>query len=249
MIENEVKLERQHMVLNIFVRTELEQLRDDLLSMAGHELRTPLAVLKLQTQYLHRRLATQGFYDDVAILAKMEVQIQKLERLNADLLSVSKIQAGRLEYVQGRVDLNQLLRESAGVMHQIHPTHTIVVRGAAPTSVLGDAGRLGQVFNNLLSNAIKYSPHADTVEVEIGSSAEAITISVRDHGIGIPQEQRERIFERFYRAIDASRQGFPGLGIGLYLVAEIIKQHGGMIRVESVMGQGSTFHVVLPLTR
>ncbi len=237
------------MALDTFVYTEAELLRADWLSIAGHELRTPLAVLKLQTQYLHRHLATQGLYDDVAILAKMEAQIQKLERLNGDLLNVSKIQAGRLEYVEGRVDLNQLLRESAGVMHQIHPTHTIVVRGAAPTSVLGDAGRLGQVFSNLLSNAIKYSPHADTVEVEIGSSAEAITISVRDHGIGIPQEQHERIFERFYRAIDASRQGFPGLGIGLYLVAEIIKQHGGTIRVESVMGQGSTFHVVLPLTR
>src|SRR5215469_12431103 len=151
MIENEVRLERQHMVLTSFVRTEPEQLRDDLLSMAGHELSTPLAVLKLQTQYLHRRLATQGLDEDVAILATMEAQLQKLERLNADLLHVSKMQAGRLEYVQGRVDLNQLLRECAGVMQQIHPTHTIVVRGAAPTGVLGDAGRLGQVFNNLLS--------------------------------------------------------------------------------------------------
>ena len=237
------------MVLDTFVYTVAEPLMADWLSIASHELRTPLAVLKLQTQYLHRRLATQGLYDDVAILTTMEAQIQKLERLNGDLLNVSKIQAGRLEYVEGRVDLNQVLQESAEVMHQMYPTHTIVVRGAAPTGVLGDAGRLGQVFSNLLSNAIKYSPHADTVEVEIGSSAEAITISVRDHGIGIPQEQRERIFECFYRAIDASRQGFPGLGIGLYLVAEIIKQHGGTIRVESVMGQGSTFHVVLPLTR
>jgi len=237
------------MVLDTFVYTEAEPLRADWLSIASHEFRTPLTVLKLQTQHLHRRLARQGLDEDDAILAKMEMQLQKLERLQGDLLNVSTMQTGRLAYVEGRVDLNQVLRESAVVMHQMHPTHTIVVRGAAPTSVLGDAGRLGQVFSNLLSNAIKYSPHADTVEVEIGSSAEAIIISVRDHGIGIPQEQRERIFECFYRAIDASRQGFPGLGIGLYLVAEIIKQHGGTIRVESVMGQGSTFHVVLPLTR
>jgi signal transduction histidine kinase len=86
------------------------------------------------------------------------------------------------------------------------------------------------------------------VEVEIRSSAEAITISVRDHGIGIPQDQREKIFERFYRAVDPSTNPIPGLGIGLYLVAEIIKHHGGMITVESAMGQGSTFHVALPLT-
>src|SRR5260370_18396733 len=109
MIENEVKLERQHMVLNIFVRTEPEQLRDDFLSIASHELRTPLAVLKLQTQYLHRRLATQGLYDDVAILTTMEAQIQKLERLNGDLLNVSKIQPGSLENAERRVHPNHRL--------------------------------------------------------------------------------------------------------------------------------------------
>ena len=237
------------MVLDTFIYTEPEQLRDDFLSMAGHELRTPLTVLKLQTQYLHRHLARQGLHDCVAILAQMEAQIQKLERLNGDLLDVSNMQAGRLEYVQESVDLNKLLQESAEVMHQMHPTHTILVHGRATTCVVGDPDRLGQVFSNLLSNAIKYSPRADTVEVEIRSPAEAITISVRDHGIGIPQDQHEKIFERFYRAVDPSTNAIPGLGIGLYLVAEIIKHHGGTITVESALGKGSTFHVVLPLTR
>jgi signal transduction histidine kinase len=123
-----------------------------------------------------------------------------------------------------------------------------VVRGAATTSLVGDPDRLGQVFSNLLSNAIKYSPLADTVEVDIHSSAEAITICVHDHGIGIPQDQREKIFERFYRVVDPSTNAIPGLGIGLYLVAEIIKHYGGTITVESAMGKGSTFHVALPLT-
>jgi signal transduction histidine kinase len=199
------------MVFNIFSRTEPEQLRDDFLSMAGHELRTPLAALKLQTQYLHRRLARQGLHDDVAILVKMEAQIQKLERLNGDLLSVSNRQAGRLVYVEELVDLNQVLQESAEVMHQMYPTHTIVVRGAATAYLIGDTERLGQVFINLLSNAIKYSPFADMVEVDIYSSAEAITISVSDYGIGIPQDQHEHIFERFYRAVDPSTQAFPGV--------------------------------------
>jgi signal transduction histidine kinase len=219
-----------------------------LLSVASHELRTPLTVLKLQTQHLHRRLTGQGLYDCVAILAKMEAQIQKMERLNADLLNVSNLQVGGLVYVEERVDLNQVLQESAEVMHQIYPTHTIVVRGAATTGLLGDKDRLGQVFSNLLSNAIKYSPFADTVEVDIGSSAEAITISVRDYGIGIPQDQREHIFERFYRAVNLSTKAFSGLGIGLYLVAEIIKHYGGTITVESALGKGSTFQVVFPLT-
>lgn len=230
------------MVLDTFVYM-------DVLSVAGHELRTPLAVLKLQTQHLHKRLARQGLDDDVAILAQMEAQIQKLERLNGDLLNISNIQTGKLSYVQERVDLNKLLQESAEVMNQMHPTHTILVHGSATACVVGDKDRLGQVFSNLLSNAIKYSPRADMVEVEIRSSAEAITISVRDHGIGIPQDQREKIFERFYRAVDPSTNPIPGLGIGLYLVAEIIKHHGGTITVDSALGQGSTFHVALPLTR
>jgi signal transduction histidine kinase len=235
------------MVLDSFVHTEPEPRRDDLLSMVSHELRTPLTVLKLQTQHLHKRLARQGLHDCVAILAQMEAQIQKLERLNADLLSVSNRQTGRLEYVQESVDLNQVLHECVDSMHQMHPTHTIVMRGAAPTCLLGDTDRLSQVFSNLLSNAIKYSPSADTVEVEIHSSAEAITIRIRDHGIGIPQDQREKIFECFYRAVDPRTHTFSGLGIGLYLVAEVIKRHGGTVTMESAIGKGSTFHVVLPL--
>ena len=244
-----MRRERRPTVLDTFDYPEPEQLRDDLLSVASHELRIPLAVLKLQTQHLHKRLARQGLHDCVAILAQMEAQIQKMERLNRDLLSVSKRQIGRLEYVQERVDLNQVLQESAEVMHQVYPTHTIVVHGVATTCLLGDKDRLGQVFNNLLSNAIKYSPDADTVEVEIHSSAEAITIRVRDYGVGIPQDQRKHIFERFYRAVDPSTQGVPGLGIGLYLVAEISKHYGGTITVESALGKGSTFHVAFPLTR
>ena len=234
------------MVLNTFACMEPEQLRDDWLSVASHELRTPLTALKLQTQYLHNRLARQGLHDDVAIIAQMEAQIQKLERLNGDLLNVSNMQAGGLAYVEECVDLNQVLQESAEMMQQMYPTHTIVVRGAATTCLVGDKDRLGQVFSNLLSNAIKYSPFADTVEVEIRSSAEAVTISVRDYGIGIPQNQHEKIFERFYRAVDPSTNVIPGLGIGLYLVAEIIKHHGGTITVESAVGKGSTFHVALP---
>src|SRR5712692_3814184 len=223
--------------------------RDDFISMASHELKTPLAVLKMQTQLLQKRLAKQGSHDFAAALVRIEAQIQKLERLNRDLLDVSKVQAGRLDYVQETVDLDELLSEIAEAMQQLHPTHTIMRRGTAKTQLVGDRDRLGQVFTNLLSNAIKYSPTADAVELEIGSSAEAITVRVRDHGIGIPQEEREKIFERYYRAVDPSTHALPGLGMGLYLVAEIVKEHGGTITVESERGNGSTFQVTLPLTR
>jgi PAS domain S-box-containing protein len=223
--------------------------RDDFISMASHELKTPLAVLKMQTQLVQKRLAKQGFHDFAAALVRIEAHIQKLERLNRDLLDVSKVQAGRLDYVEETVDLDELLFEIAEAMQQLHPTHTIMRRGAAKNQLVGDRDRLGQVFTNLLSNAIKYSPSADTVELEIGSSAEALTVRVRDHGIGIPQEQREKIFERFYRVVDPRTNAFPGMGMGLSIVAEIVKDSGGTITVESEIGKGSAFQVTLPLTR
>jgi signal transduction histidine kinase len=99
----------------------------------------------------------------------------------------------------------------------------------------------------LLSNAIKYSPDAQTVEMDLSASPETATIRVRDYGLGIPREQRDKIFERFYRAADTQRRAIPGLGMGLYIVAEIVKRHGGTITVDSEVGKGSMFQVTLPL--
>ncbi|WP_040441677.1 ATP-binding protein [Ktedonobacter racemifer] len=100
----------------------------------------------------------------------------------------------------------------------------------------------------MLSNAIKYAPDAPLIDVVLTTEASAATISVRDQGIGIPRELQGRVFERFYRAVSLQQRAFPGLGMGLYIVAEIVKHHGGTIRVESEKGKGSTFHLTFPLT-
>jgi len=236
-------------VLDNTARKELERRKDDFLSMASHELRTPLTSLKLQTQLLGKHLAKQGISGVAPALSRMEVQVKQLERLIGELLDVSKLQAGRLEYVLEPVNLDALLRDVAETMQQVSATHTIVVRGTAPGSLVGDKDRLEQVFTNLLSNAIKYAPDAPLIEMEVSASAETVTISVRDQGMGIPKEQREKIFERFYRAFDPSQRAVPGLGMGLYIVAEIVKQHGGTITVDSTVGKGSTFTVTLPWKR
>ncbi|WP_201394539.1 PAS domain S-box protein [Ktedonobacter sp. SOSP1-85] len=236
-------------VLDNSARKELEQRKDDFISMASHELRNPLTALKLQTTLLHRQLDKQGLQAAAPALVSMQTQINKLTRLVEDLLDVSKIQAGRLEYRQESVDLDALLREIVDTMQQTHPSHTILVRGGVQTTLLGDRDRLGQVFTNLLSNAIKYSPSAETVEMELSASAETVTIRVQDHGLGIPREQRDKIFDRFYRVTDPKQKAIPGLGMGLYIVAEIVKHHGGTITVESEMGKGSTFRVTLPCQR
>ncbi|EFH88802.1 PAS domain S-box protein [Ktedonobacter racemifer] len=236
-------------VLDNSARKELEQRKDDFISMASHELRSPLTAMKLQTTLLHRQLAKQGIPASAPALSSMETQINKVSRLVEELLDVSKIQAGRLEYRQETVDLDALLWEIADTMQQTHPSYRILVHGAVRASLMADRDRLGQVFTNLLSNAVKYSPDAQTVEMDLSTSQETVTIRVHDHGLGIPREQREKIFDRFYRATGPSQKAIPGLGMGLYIVAEIVKHHGGTIMVESTVGKGSTFTVTIPRNR
>ncbi|GHO55976.1 sensor histidine kinase [Ktedonobacter robiniae] len=242
-------LQAINFVLDNSARKELEQRKDDFINMASHELRTPLTVVKLQTQLVHKRLEKHSQHEAATALSRVETPIKQLERLIGELLDVSQMQTGRLKYIRERVDLDELLREIAGTMQHMSPSHTIVVRGTVQTSVTGDRDRLRQVFTNLLSNAIKYSPNATTVEVELSASEEAVTIQVQDHGLGIPREQYKKVFERFYRAAGLSHETIPGLGMGLYIVAEIVKGHGGTITVESNVGKGSTFTVTLPRRR
>jgi signal transduction histidine kinase len=203
----------------------------------------------MQTQLARKRLERQSPHEAATALSWVEGPINQLERLISELLDVSKIQAGRLEYQQETVDLDALLREITETMQQTHSSHRILVRGTVGTSLIGDPDRLGQVFINLLSNAIKYSPDAKTVEVDLSTSEDVVTIRVRDHGLGIPRELRDKIFDRFYRVTDPRQRAIPGLGMGLYIVAEIVEHHGGTISVESEVGEGSTFTVTLPRNR
>ncbi|GHO81885.1 hypothetical protein KSD_96560 [Ktedonobacter sp. SOSP1-85] len=236
-------------VLDNSAHKELERRKDDFLCMASHELRTPLTAVKLQTQLLKKRLVRQSLHEAAAALARLEEPLHLLERLVGELLDITRIQEGRLEYLQEPVDLDTLLQEVADTMQQMDPTHTIAVRGTVSRLLLGDKGRLAQVFLNLISNAIKYAPDAPLIDIEASASAEAATIAVRDHGIGIPQEQCEKIFERFYRVSNPSQLMVPGLGMGLSIAMEIVKRHGGTITVDSEVGKGSTFRVTLLLTR
>ncbi len=236
-------------VLDNSAHKELEQRKDAFISMASHELKTPLTALKLQTTLLQRQLARQGIPASAPALSSMESQINKVTRLVGELLDVSKIQAGRLEYIREPVDLDALLQEVIDTLQQTNPSHTLVVHGAVQASLIGDPDRLGQVFINLISNAIKYSPDADTVKIDLSSSKDVLTVSICDHGLGIPREQHDKIFERFYRVSGSRQKAFPGLGMGLYIVSEIVKGHGGTITVDSTIGQGSTFTVTLPRTR
>ncbi|GHO89510.1 PAS domain S-box protein [Dictyobacter formicarum] len=236
-------------VLDNSARKELEQRKDDLINMASHELMTPLTAVKLQAQIVRRRLVKQRLHEAAADLLGLEAPVTQLEYLVGELLDISKIQTGGLEYRQEMVDLDALLREITDTMQYLNPSYTLVVRGAAQTTLIGDRKRLRQVFTNLIGNAIKYSPDAKTVEIDLSASPETVTISVRDYGLGIPRELRDKIFERFYRAAGPRQIAVPGLGMGLSIVAEIVKRHGGIITVDGTIGEGSTFTVTFPRTR
>jgi signal transduction histidine kinase len=181
-------------------------------------------------------------------LQTMLSQADRLERLINDLLDSARLEAGRLEIVPERVDLVALAQESVDAVHQLSQTHGIqIVAPEAPIIGRWDAGRLGQVFENLLTNAIKYSPQGSDVIVRLDATATEATVTITDHGAGIPAAELRHLFSRFTRLQSAAASGAPGLGLGLYITRSLIEAHGGRIWVESEVGVGSTFGFMLPV--
>ena len=234
-------------VLDITAQKQLEQRKDDFISIASHELRTPLTTLKALTQLGKRKAERLGIEDVAQSLTRMDVQINKLIKLVADLLDVSKIQAGKLDYATEDVALDEVVRESVETVQQVSSTHSIAIHGTSNAHVVGDKDRLGQVFINLLNNAIKYSPRSTRVDVFLEATQGAGVVKIRDYGIGIPMKHRGKVFERFYQVSDGRIASTPGLGMGLHISREIVTRHDGTIAVESEEGKGTTFTITLPL--
>ena len=228
---------------------ESEARKDEFISMASHELKTPLTSLKGFTNLLQRRLTKQGDKQALHFLARMEEQLDKLSKLVSDLLDVTKMQTGKLEFREERFFLNELVRETLENLQGTMETHHLQLEEVTDVQVLGDKDRLGQVLINLLTNAIKYSPEADTVIVRVSADEHNAIVSVQDFGIGIAETHQEKIFERFYQVNDDTEKTFPGLGIGLYISSQIVRGHHGRLWVESAKGAGATFYVSLPLAR
>lgn len=229
------------------------QIRDDFISIASHELRTPITPLKMYLQVLRRELlgTTRESFPKaaslVSALEKTDSELKRLERLIEDLLNVTRISAGSLELDLQELDLSALVKETVN-RHEADATKAkCEVRTSLEPGVVGtwDHARLEQVVVNLLTNAIKYGA-GKPIEVTVEKVDDHARFSVRDHGIGIAKEAQASIFERFVRV--APIQHYGGLGLGLYISHEFVAAHGGQITVESEPGRGSTFSVDLPLT-
>ena len=221
-------------------------LRDDFISAASHELRTPVTSLKVYTEVLRRQAERRGDEHTSGQLGKMQAQIDRLTVLIGDLLDVSKIEAGKLEMRREDVELRRMVDEVVEAIQATTPRHQIEVEGNVGRPVVGDGERLGQVLTNLLTNAVKYSPRADRIVVQLAETADGATVDVQDFGIGIDPEHLDRVFDRFYRVTSEDEKTFPGLGMGLYISHEIVRRHGGTMEVTSLKGHGSVFRVTLP---
>lgn len=229
---------------------ELEKaisMRDNFISIASHELKTPVTSLKVYGEVLARKFTKTKQADNIQAMNKMNNQINKLAVLISDLLDVTRIQAGKLAFREEKFDLTATVKELVANTQPLSERHKIVFKGSAKIYVLGDSDRIGQVVSNFLTNAIKYSPDAKEVIVRVTKKDDKAIVSVQDFGIGIDNPHQKKIFGRFYRVTDKDEQTFPGLGIGLYISFEIIKRHHGEIQVKSTKGKGSTFSFSIPL--
>ncbi|AUX36802.1 MULTISPECIES: ATP-binding protein [Sorangium] len=227
---------------------EATRLRDEFLLVASHELRTPLTSLQLSIQSLEQRLSRGMDVERVrSAVALSSRQIKRLATLIDMLLDVSRIQAGRLELNRAPVNLRELVTEI--VVHLgdqlVQSGSTLAMRAEQPIIGWWDPYRLEQVVTNLLTNAIKFGEHSP-IEIAITGEDRVARLSVTDHGIGIPAEVQEQLFERFRRGVSSRHYG--GLGLGLYIARTIVEAHGGRIRLSSEVGRGSTFCVELPLS-
>ena len=228
-------------------RNQLEARKNAFISMASHELKTPVTSLKGFTQLLQRRLQRQQVDPQTLLfLDRMDAQLNKLTGLIGDLLDVTKMQEGTLPYRETRFDLDELAHETVENVQAAITTHQVRIEGATSAQISGDRDRVGQVLINLLTNAVKYSPEADTVVVRLSADQQWAEVAVQDFGIGIAAQHHQRIFEQFYQVVEPQEGGYPGLGIGLYIAHTLVERHGGRLWLESRKGAGSTFHFTLP---
>ncbi|WP_285060607.1 hybrid sensor histidine kinase/response regulator [Pedobacter ginsengisoli] len=227
-------------------RKRAERKKDEFISIASHELKTPLTSVKGYMQLLGRSIDKGDIEKVKDHLTKAQVQLEKLNELIADLLDISKIESGKLKFNKKHFVMDVLLDNVTDIIRQSNPEFNIVRKGKAEQEIYADEMRIEQVIINFLTNAIKYSPGTHEIQINVNIKDDKIYLGVRDFGIGIGPEQQKHVFDKFYRVEETSIH-FQGLGIGLYISAEIVRRHGGQIGVRSIAGEGSEFYFIIPV--
>jgi two-component system CheB/CheR fusion protein len=224
---------------------ELEQQKDEFIAIASHELRTPVTSIKAYVEILQEMFEEAGDEERAALMQKLDSQVDRLTSLIHDLLDTTKVVEGRLKLVPENFLMDELITQTSELMQRTTVSHVITLELNAPVPVSADRERITQVLINLISNAIKYSSEGKII-VRSSTIGEEVTVSVEDSGVGMSEKVRARVFERFFRSSDPEIATYPGLGLGLYICAEIVRQHGGYIWAESEKGKGSVFSFTIP---
>lgn len=241
---NEVQ---EKLLEEIEFRKQAEHKKDEFISIASHELKTPLTSVKGYIQLLQRSLNRDDKTMAQNHLEKASTQLEKLNELIVDLLDISKIESGKMKFNMKSFYADNMVNNAIEMLQQSNPDFKISKLGKTDEMIFGDEMRLEQVVINFITNAIKYAPGTNQVNVTTHIKDEKLYLAVKDFGIGISKEQQHKIFDKFYRVEDNSNR-FNGLGIGLYICSEIINRHGGTIGVNSVPDEGSEFYFIIPTT-
>jgi PAS domain S-box-containing protein len=220
--------------------------KDEFITIASHELKTPVTSIKGYVQLLRFNFQKEGNHTAADVLSKVDTQINKLTTLISDLLDVKKIENGQLQYHEDLFDFNELVKEIIEETGRVLTRHSIKEELANSRTIRGDRNKLGQVISNFIDNAGKYSPPGSMIHVGTSVEGDNITFSCKDFGIGIPRNQQSRVFDRFFRVSGEKENTYAGLGLGLYISSELIKRHKGTIGVKSEEGKGSTFYFTIP---
>jgi len=228
---------------DINIQKDNEQRKDEFLSIASHELKTPLTSIKAYNQIIQRMNDPEKLKP---FINKSADHIIRLERLVSDLLDVTKINAGKMSYMMEPFSFSEMMADSVESIRHTALNHEIILENNADITYNGDRYRMEQVMNNFLTNAIKYSPEGKKIIVTSKIDHDNIVVSVQDFGIGIARNNLDKLFERYYR-VDNTAMRFEGLGLGLFISAEILRRHGGSFWIESEQGKGSTFFFRLPI--
>lgn len=223
----------------------IDQKKTEFISVASHEFKTPITILKAYTQ-IARKISGTDNTKLIDILEKVDVQTTKLSKLVQQMLDVSKLENGSLQYHMEMVSLKSFLHETVAMLQLILPDHRLQLQVDTEVRLLIDRVRIEQVFFNILGNAAKYSPKKTLITVTCLEQNGQVEIAVTDQGIGLSQTSLQSVFEKFYRD-EAVKKSHPGLGMGLYITSKIVKDHGGNIRAASQSGKGSTFYINLPI--
>lgn len=224
---------------------KVEDMKKEFLSIAAHELKTPITTLKLLSQYQLRNIEKFGKEkirtEDLILIDK---ELDRLTRIINDILDDQRIETGKLQLRVEKTDLSQIIENTVKQMSMLSPVHKLAIENNKKAFILADSDRIAQVLTNLISNSIKYSPESTTITINTKIEKDQVTVSVVDQGKGIPEEKQKQIFNRFYQVMEGKSAGF---GLGLYISKQIIERHQGKIWVNSQEGKGSTFYFSLAL--